>query len=1265
MIKILLIGILLLKLCLTAFSQQPQRIVTGTVTDAETGEPVQSATVFIANTTVGITTDADGNYRLYVPGVGSYEIVVSHVAYEPVVHKIDNPRTMARFDVELVVSAFDEIIVKAKSFYRKEDVKLFWDRILDAQPSSKLKIENLNDIHFFYNASEKTLRVICNVPIRIVNNETGYKIHYTLINFYHNYTNEYTRWSGNALFEELIPINEKQQELWEKNRSAIYHLSLNHFIQALYNDKLQEKGFLLNYSVFGNISAPLNGNELLSTDSIPDSKVFHVNTGKMGYRLLLSSFGRHVTTDDIRRQARVYNNSRIFNRRDAMFNYLASISNEGTIRIFPDGTYVGSLEVIPHINSPAISGVKNMLPIEFAWQYETNLNNHEWDLPSALHFPEKIYLSTDRSMYAAGDTVWISAWVLNAATLEPTDKSRMLHLELIRPDGTILRHLILETLNGLAFGQIVLPTSIIDDALFRLRAYTRWSLNFDESYRFERQIPIMQFRDDVWQGPTITEREGFEWVQRANGSWIWRRKSVDVENVGNNEQQNEILPPLDLQFLPESGRWVTGLPSHMAFKAIAEDGLGVNIEGEIFNDLNEKMADFQSLHNGMGSVFLVPQPGRSYHARLFSGHTVDLPMPDTTGIVMTIQHLNNDTLTLQLYFSLDIVQRGEPFYLAVCSRGAHIDAFEVTPLRTRMTMQLFADDFQTGIARFTLLTKDGIPCNERLIFIDKDDQIKLQFSSSKESDAINLQLQANDAWDNPLHGIFTVSVTDSLYGSHDARNACLRSQMLLSSDLKGKIENPGWYFQDRDSLRLQALDLVMKTHGWSGYSWDDIRNIENMELQYEPELDYSISGTVTNLRGAPARDASVTLLAQGAVVIANDTLTDRQGRFRFDNLLPFENTLVSIIAKHQRGRRNALGLGVELYEQPVTPSPPVEDLPESGGREAWEELLAMYRMQRQNDESWLDSLMKITDVNIIEELIVQGVRPVRGSWNLNGPGHADYVLFEEDIARYDDYDRLLDIFRAEFPQFHQENWQNDELLNVINQPSIPENIFMKIISQPYPIWRFENRTILFILNGRVLPAGIPAEDNFDLRPHPVNDSIQQIATKFWNIPAHEITGIEILDSSGYLWAYFVHHPIINFYNEHLFNLHKEYRESIDDYLKIYDSPTRPILVQVTTESGSVNLERFRIGMTYQRLRGFTVPKTFYIPKYYPEDIVSQAEYDIRPTLYWNPEVVTDRDGKAEIRFPIGEKPRSLQIRIEGTDLRGGIGSAVGELIIDN
>ena len=743
-----------------------------------------------------------------------------------------------------------------------------------------------------------------------------------------------------------------------------------------------------------------------------------------------------------------------------------------------------------------------------------------------------------------------------------------------------------------------------------------------------KKVPVLQFKDDVWQGPKITENKNYEWVRLPNGRYAWRRKIITNDELRITEKSDDEIPALDLQFLPEGGRWVAGFPCQMAFKALAEDGCGVNVEGEIVNDLGEAVAEFRSQHQGMGSVFLAPQPGRKYHARLFSGHTVDLPAPDSTGVVMTLQPARENTLLLQVYFPPEMIQRNETFNLVAQSRGIYANTWEIQASRTRISQFLPVNDFQTGIARFTLFTQNGIPCNERLIFVDKEDDIKLNITSSKglgrDSSSMILQLQATDVYDFPVQGVFTVSVTDSLYGANDIRDANLRSQMLLSSDLKGKVEHAGWYFQERDSLRRQMLDLVMQTHGWSGYSWDDVKNAQD-KIVYEPEIDYTVSGIVTNLRNKPEKDISVTLWAEGAQSIFEHAYTDEKGRFSFEGLLPMEKSWVYIAAKYKKGRKNAFGLGVDLDKQPLTPSPPVKELTPTGSSETWEELLAMYRQQLKLDEHYLDSLLKITDAYIIEEVTITAKRPVKGSWNLNGPGQADHVLYAEDIARYDSHNTLLDIIKAEFPQLEEVSWR--ECMDIRPEFIVPD------ISD-YTLWRFQSRRVEFIFEGDNLGPYLTAnkkliDEGYTLESTNPFHYYLLISKNLFNIPAKDIAGIELMDSPEYLWRY-------------------------DNFN--FDGPTRPIIIEITTHSGNYRSVRHfpRIGAAKQHLLGFAVPKAFYIPKYYPEDIEGQVDYDVKPTLYWNPEVVTGRDGKAEIQFPVGLKPRGLQIRVEGIDLRGGI-----------
>ena len=110
--------------------QQQERYISGRITDAGDGSPIPAATVFFTNTTVGITTDSEGNYRLRIPGEGSYRLTISHVGYKSVVEDIEPGRASVVFNATLQIQELDEVKVAAGIRFRQKDIKLFWSKIL-------------------------------------------------------------------------------------------------------------------------------------------------------------------------------------------------------------------------------------------------------------------------------------------------------------------------------------------------------------------------------------------------------------------------------------------------------------------------------------------------------------------------------------------------------------------------------------------------------------------------------------------------------------------------------------------------------------------------------------------------------------------------------------------------------------------------------------------------------------------------------------------------------------------------------------------------------------------------------------------------------------------------------------------------------------------------------------------------------------------------------------------------------------------------------
>ena len=361
------------------FSSYSQRYISGRITDAEDGSPIPLATVFFTNTTVGITTDVEGFYRLRIPGEGSYRMTVSHVGYQPVVQDIEAGRRSFEFDVAMQVQELDELDVSAGIRFRQRDITLFWSKILGKNPSKRtIQATNPETVFYYFNPESRILKVICREPLEIINYETGYHIQYMLDYFTHDYNADITNWEYQSIFTELEPANTRQQNTWEKNRKEVYQVSIPKFIQSLYNNTLINDGFVLTplhvtvqndarrgmSDRFG-LSTFINPDDILSTDSFDNGKLLHLPNDQ----ILLISYGRPINDYDIK----MIPDSKSGGGSLAGVNW--ERANRGayrnllygdSIRIYPDGTYTNRLYLSPlDISNPSLMGLCMTLPIEY------------------------------------------------------------------------------------------------------------------------------------------------------------------------------------------------------------------------------------------------------------------------------------------------------------------------------------------------------------------------------------------------------------------------------------------------------------------------------------------------------------------------------------------------------------------------------------------------------------------------------------------------------------------------------------------------------------------------------------------------------------------------------------------------------------------------------------------------------------------------------------------------------------------------------------
>jgi len=344
-----------------------QRYISGRIIDAENNEPIPGVSVFIANTTVGAATGADGFYRLKLPGEGSYRLTVSHIGYQSVFSDIEPGKDSFETDIALKVNAIEEVTVAANVQFRKRDIDLFWKTVLGKPPSKKtIYALNPEKVYYYYNSKTGILKVTCREPLQIINNETGYHIQLIINYFTHDYTTNTHTWEWERTFRELEPVNQIQKSIWEENRKKIYQNSLTNFIKSLYHNILSENGFLLTYPKeivkldnYKDFSQNLN--PPLIINSTVDFKTFHIPSDS---ELMLICFGKTINQIDIR-HVNLAHEGRLDWLSIGLFRNMLKTPQD-PVQIFPDGTFKNPIQMTPCFFSVTLFGLDMALPADYS-----------------------------------------------------------------------------------------------------------------------------------------------------------------------------------------------------------------------------------------------------------------------------------------------------------------------------------------------------------------------------------------------------------------------------------------------------------------------------------------------------------------------------------------------------------------------------------------------------------------------------------------------------------------------------------------------------------------------------------------------------------------------------------------------------------------------------------------------------------------------------------------------------------------------------------
>lgn len=251
--KLLLLVAVMLIVC-QAFSQS-YYIIEGKVISAVTKEPLQGASVFAQNTTIGTATDAEGRFKIYLPD-GGYSLIITYTGYNTENVRISNADAKDNnvvYELSQKEKQMEEVSVVATSEVKDGWVKygqFFLDEFIGQTANSQqCTIKNKDAIHFYFSKKRNRLKVLATEPLQIENLSLGYNVRYDLDSFTHEYNTEVSLYTGYPLFEEMQSTDYEEQLKWMKARREAYKGSILHFMRSLYNETLQQEGFEVQFVV--------------------------------------------------------------------------------------------------------------------------------------------------------------------------------------------------------------------------------------------------------------------------------------------------------------------------------------------------------------------------------------------------------------------------------------------------------------------------------------------------------------------------------------------------------------------------------------------------------------------------------------------------------------------------------------------------------------------------------------------------------------------------------------------------------------------------------------------------------------------------------------------------------------------------------------------------------------------------------------------------------------------------------------------------------
>lgn len=822
---------------------------------------------------------------------------------------------------------------------------------------------------------------------------------------------------------------------------------------------------------------------------------------------------------------------------------------------------------------------------------------------------EKLYLHLDKPFYGAGEKIWFKGYLVNATTHQDNSQSNFIITELInRSDSIVERKKIRR--DSLGFHNAFTLPATLPAGDYYLRGYSNWMLNEDPDFFFSRNIKIgnsidntivssieYQQEDDTHYTAKIKftsnvqavfENTTIKYLYLENGKiknkgkkktdengWISislpdlkspaaRRIEVEFYDPQYIYKRTFYLPvftnDFDVKFFPEGGALLSIPHQNVAFKVQGADGFSKEIEGFLFNSKGDTLTNFRSEHNGMGIFTMNPVNNETYYVTVRTNDSItkrfDLPAIEPKGISIAMSHYKQE-IRYEIQ-KTEATEWPQKLFLLAHTRGKLAILQPINPKRTfgKMNDSLFTE----GITHFMLIDEQGNALSERLIFVPDHKPNQWQITADQPTygkrEKVSLQIAAKDNEGNPVEGTFSVSITDRKSIQPDSLADNILSNLLLTSDLKGYVEDPAYYFLNQDARTLRSIDYLMMTHGWRRHKMENVLRTPSLNFTNYIEKGQTISGRIMGFFGANVKKGPICVLAPKYNIIAT-TETDEKGQFIVNTSFR-DSTTFLVQARTKKGFA-----GVDILMDPPQYPVATHKAPYFNGATTFMEDYLM----NTRDQYYMEGGMRVYN---LKEVTVTAKRERPSSKSIYTGGINTYTVEEDRLQGYgqtafDAASRLPSVTITNGSEIHIRNNSEPAIIVI-------DDIVYEDASDILKDIQVSDMSSISLLRGA---------DAVILGPRASGGAVVITLKDPRNLPARPAQGIITYTPLGY-------------------------SESVEFYHPTYDTPEKK------------NAQRS----------------------------------DFRSTVYWNPELRLDAEGKATIEYYTPDSTAPEDIIIEGVDKNG-------------